>query len=118
MVKIIFYIKSGKQNPMGESPIFAKVNLENKTTTISTGKSIKNERWIASNRLRNLLRDDREKAIKDSLDVFLLKAQRFHNEAYRMGNEITLEDLKSHLKGVQAKQKTICLLDLFDFLPK
>lgn len=114
MLKIIFFIKSGKINLNGECPIFAKINLGTKTTTMSTGKSINPDRWLASNRLRSLLRDNREKVIKESLDLFLLKAERFHNEAYKMGNDITLEELKSHLKGINFKNDTTYLLDLFE----
>jgi integrase len=115
MLKIIFYLKSEKQNLKGECPIFAKVNLGTKTTTISTGKSITQDRWIATNRLRSLLRDSREKVIKESLDHFLLKGERFYNEAFKMGSEITLDELKNHLKGVQRKSKAVYLIDLFDF---
>ena len=115
MLKIIFYLKSEKQNLKGECPIFAKVNLGTKTTTISTGKSITQDRWIATNRLRNLLRDSREKVIKESLDHFLLKGERFYNEGFKMGSEITLDELKNHLKGVQRKSKAVYLIDLFDF---
>lgn len=114
MLKIIFFIKSGKKNLNGECPIFAKINLGAKTTTMSTGKSINPDRWLSSNRLRSLLRDNREKVIKESLDLFLLKAERFHNEAYKMGNDITLEELKSHLKGINFKNETTYLLDLFE----
>jgi len=114
MLKIIFFIKSGKKNLNGECPIFAKINLGTKTTTMSTSKSINPDRWLASNRLRSLLRDNREKVIKESLDLFLLKAERFHNEAYKMGNDISLEELKSHLKGINFKNDTKYLLDLFE----
>lgn len=115
MLKIIFCLKSEKENLKGECPIFAKVNLGTKTTKISTGKSIKQDRWIATNRLRSLLRDSHERVIKESLDHFLLKAERFYNEAFKMGSEITLEELKNHIKGVQPKRKTNFLIDLFDF---
>jgi integrase len=114
MLKIIFYIKSGKQNLNDECPIFAKISLATKTTTMSTGKSIKLERWTTSNRLRNLLRDTKEKTIKESLDHFLLKAERFYNEAYKMGNEITLVQLKNHLKGLKNINETTYLLELFE----
>ncbi len=114
MLKIIFYLKSKKQNQIGESPIYAKITLGTKTTTISTGKSITPERWVSTNRLRDLLRNNREKVIKETLDLFLLKAQRYYNEGYKMGTIITLDDIKNHLKGIELKSEVTQLVDLFN----
>jgi len=114
MLKIIFYLKSEKQNQIGESPIYAKITLGTKTTTISTGKSITPERWVSTNRLRDLLRNNREKVIKETLDLFLLKAQRYYNEGYKMGTIITLDDIKNHLKGIELKSEVTQLVDLFN----
>lgn len=114
MLKIIFYLKSDKENLNGETPIYAKINLVKKTTTISTGKTINPERWIASNRLRNPLRNNKEKVIKEYLDLFLLKAERFYNEKNKMGEVVTLDDLKNHLKGFQPTSDVTYLIELFN----
>jgi integrase len=115
MLKIIYYLKSEKENHYGECPIYAKINIGKKATTISTGKTIKQERWIETNRLRSLLRNNREKVIKEYLELFLLKAERFYNEEYKMGNIITLDELKSHLKGIEPVSEATYLIDLFNF---
>ncbi|MFZ4671517.1 MAG: site-specific integrase [Flavobacterium sp.] len=115
MLKIIYYLKSEKENQYGECPIYAKINIGKKATTISTGKTIKQERWIETNRLRSLLRNNREKVIKEYLELFLLKAERFYNEEYKMGNIITLDELKSHLKGIEPVSEATYLIDLFNF---
>jgi integrase len=115
MLKIIYYLKSEKENHYGECPIYAKINIGKKATTISTGKTIKQERWIETNRLRSLLRNNREKVIKEYLELFLLKAERFYNEEYKMGNIITFDELKSHLKGIEPVSEATYLIDLFNF---
>lgn len=37
MLKIIFYLKTGKVNKKGESPIFARITYNQKSTTMATG---------------------------------------------------------------------------------
>lgn len=64
MIKTFFYLKTDKQNNEGESPIFAKIKLQGKTITLSTGKFISKERWHFTNKLRNSLRLNTEKNCK------------------------------------------------------
>jgi site-specific recombinase XerD len=114
MLKIIFYIKSDKVNVAGQSPIYAKIKLNQETTTISTGKSISAERWKATNNLRNLLRQDREKVIKESLVLFMQRAERFYIEMDKEGGPCDLETLKNKILGKTEEGKKILLLPLFD----
>ncbi|TRW94658.1 Arm DNA-binding domain-containing protein [Flavobacterium gawalongense] len=58
MLNIYFYLKSGKFNWKGESPIFVRISYNQKSTTMTTGKSISKERWEFTNKLRNLLKLD------------------------------------------------------------
>jgi hypothetical protein len=44
MLKVIFYIKADNAKTNGEIPIYAKISFQGKETTISTGKSIAEER--------------------------------------------------------------------------
>lgn len=99
MLKVIFYLKAGKFNKNGESPIYARINYMCQETTISTGKTICKERWDATNKLRSVLRIDREKVIKNSLDNFLLRVERKFNELFKIDPEVSLQLLKEELLG-------------------
>lgn len=70
MLKIIFYIKSEKINLNGESSIFAKITLGSERTTMSTGKAISAERWNATQRLRAILKLEKEKYLKRVWNYF------------------------------------------------
>lgn len=114
MLKVIFYIKSDKVNVNGQSPIFAKVTLDAQTTTISTGKSISAERWKMTNNLRSPLRQDKEKVIKESLDLFLLRTERIFLEMNRNAEPLSLETLKNRILGKPEEKDRVYLLPLFD----
>lgn len=45
MLKVIFYLKSGKFNKNGESPIYARISFKKQSFTMAAGKSILKERW-------------------------------------------------------------------------
>lgn len=79
MLKIIFYIKSEKTKINGESPIFAKISNKQDSITLSTGKSILNERWIFTNKLRNVLKLEKEKVTKQTLDLLHIQIERKFN---------------------------------------
>ena len=72
MLKVIFYIKSQKAGKDGLVPIFARISLRDKFITMATGKSITKERWLFNSNLRNVLKMDKEKVIKEALEVFQL----------------------------------------------
>lgn len=114
MLKIQFIIRASKTKSNGESPIFAKVILGNKWITLSTGKSILKERWEATDRLRKILKNEKEKVLKQSLELFQLKIDKIYNDLIRLGSdEITLEQVKEKLTGT-TKDETVYLLPLFD----
>jgi hypothetical protein len=56
MLKVIFYIKADKAKPNGEISIYAKISFQGKETTMSIDKSIAEERWSSTNKLRNFLK--------------------------------------------------------------
>lgn len=82
MLKIFFYIRAEKVKSNGEAPIYAKVTLGNQNITISTGKYISSERWLFTNKLRNVLKLEQEKVLKKSLDLLVLNLNKKFNEIY------------------------------------
>ncbi|MFY8069012.1 MAG: site-specific integrase [Flavobacterium sp.] len=114
MLKIQFILKSSKTKSNGESPIFAKVILGKKFISLSTGKSITKERWETTDKLRRVTRIEKEKVIKQSLDIFQLKIEKIYNELIRLGSvEITLEQIKNKLTGSNT-DNTVYLISLFE----
>lgn len=117
MLKIIFYLKSGKVNKKGESPIFARITHNQKSTTMATGKSILKERWQFTNNLRNVLKIEKEKVIKHSLDLFQLNIEKKFNEITKEGLEVSLQLLKNEFTGKTktiVKAKEVSILEVID----
>jgi site-specific recombinase XerD len=113
MLKINFFIKSGKTNLNGLTPIFVKIILNNDYTTMASGKSISTERWIATNKLRNTLKVSSEKVLKQYLDLLESRMQNIYLQEIRLNPEFNLEMLKDILKGNQ-KDNAVYLLKIFD----
>lgn len=114
MLKIIFYIKSEKINLNGESPIFAKITLGNQRTTMSTGKAISAERWNATQRLRAILKLEKEKVLKKSLELFQLNIEKKYNCLINVTDDVTIGMLKDEVSKVPKNQKKVQLLDIFE----
>lgn len=106
MLKVIFYLKTGKVAKNGESPIYARLTSPRHEITMSTGKSITKERWVFTGNLRNVLKLEKEKIIKNSLDLFQLHAEKKFVELFKMDPDVSLEVLKAELSG-KRKIKTI-----------
>lgn len=115
MLKVIFYIKSDKVNLSGSSPIYARVTINYKSVTISTGKSINIERWKATENLRRPLRDTREKLVKQALDVFELNIEKLHNQLERQMINVSISEFKELLLGKPLKNKVPQLIDIIDY---
>ena len=101
MVKTIIYIKKDKARSNGDCPIYIKVVFNRKSTTISTGKYISEERWKQSDNLRKLLRQDKEKTLKDFLDLFILNIEKIHNQIERFQEDVTIEEFKNRIPTPQ-----------------
>lgn len=114
MLKIIFFIKSGKTNLNGESPIFARLTLGKEITTMSTGKTITAERWIATQRLRAILKLEKEKVLKKSLELFQLKIEKKYNSLLNVTEDVTIAMLKDEVTEVPKNSKKVQLLDVFE----
>ncbi len=115
MLKVNFFLKADKANKSGLSPIFAKVTLNNKSTTLSTGKIISRERWQATNNLRNTLRLENEKIIRNALEIFKLDIERKVNEISKFGSEVSLDLLKAEIRGkVTPKKKSAGIIGIIE----
>ncbi len=115
MLKIIFYLKTGKANKKGESPIFARISYNQKSTTMATGKSILKERWQFTNNLRNVLKLEKEKVLKHSLDLFQLNIEKKLNEMTKESLEVSLQLLKNEFTGkTNTKTKEVSILEILD----
>lgn len=99
MLRVLFYQKSDKVNKAGESPIFARLNYNNKNISMSTGQAISKERWTSTNNLRNQLKIEKEIVIKNLLDLFQLNAAKKFTELFRIDPEVNLQLLKAELTG-------------------
>lgn len=100
MLKVIFFLKSGKISKSGESPIFARITLNGETASTATGKSISKERWLHTGNLRSALRLENEKIIKNALERLKMDLERRYSLMSHSGQEVCIDDLKS---AVQAK---------------
>lgn len=117
MLKIIFYLKTGKDNKKGESPIFARISYNQKSTTMATGKSILKERWQFTNNLRNVLKIEKEKVLKNSLDLLQLNIEKKFNEMTKESLDVSLQLLKNEFTGKTktiVKAKEVSILEVID----
>jgi len=117
MLKIIFYLKSGKDNKKGESPIFARISYNQKSTTLATGKYILKERWQFTNNLRNVLKIEKEKVLKSRLDLIKLNIEKKFNEMTKETLDVSLQLLKNEFTGKTktiVKAKEISILEVID----
>ena len=112
MIKVLFFIKNSKVKLTGESPIYARLTLEKETTVVSTGKNISLERWENTNKLKTNLRLDKEKVLKQSLELFQLKIEQIYFTLLKSNPDFSLNDVKNVLKGNDSGSKTF-LLDIF-----
>lgn len=99
MLKTNFYLKTQKVNPDGASPVFLRLSYKGKNISISTGKFISKERWTFTNHLRNVLKIEKEKVAKSSLDLMQLNAEKKFTELFRIDPDVDLELLKAEITG-------------------
>ncbi|MFH7012422.1 phage integrase SAM-like domain-containing protein [Flavobacterium sp. FlaQc-52] len=115
MLKVIFYIKAQKANKNGEAPIFARINYMAKEVAVSSGKSISLDRWSQTNKLRNVLKLEKEKVIKHGLDNFQLAIEKKFNELFKIDPDVSLFLLKKELSGkAKTKKEAITILEVME----
>ncbi|PKG44023.1 site-specific integrase [Psychroflexus sp. MES1-P1E] len=115
MLQIIYFIKSDKAKKNGECPIYAKIQFQRQTITMSTKQSITPSRWSFTNNLRNPLKLEKEKVIKASLDSLNLSFERKINELIRANSAVNLNEIRKDITGKpKKKKKEVGLLDIFE----
>jgi site-specific recombinase XerD len=115
MLKVIFYLKSGKFNKKGESPIYARISFKKQSITMAAGKSILKDRWQFTDNLRNVLKLEKEKVIKNALDLFFLNMEKKFNELFKIDSNFSLQLLKDEFKGESTtKANDISILEIME----
>ena len=115
MLKVIFYLKAGKFNKNGESPIYARISYKKQSITMAAGKSILKERWQFTDNLRSVLKLEKEKVIKNALDLFLLGMEKKFNELLKIDQDFSLQLLKDEFKGETAvKEDCVSLIEIMN----
>jgi site-specific recombinase XerD len=110
MLKVIFYLKSEKADKNGEFSIFARITFNKSRISLSTGKTISKERWAYTNNLRIQLRLEKEKILKNYLDIYRLNVEKKFNQLFNLDPDVSLDLLKAELSGkskVQTNKTTI-----------
>lgn len=115
MLKVIFYLKAGKFNKSGESPIYARISYKKQSITMAAGKSILKERWQFTDNLRSILKLEKEKVIKNALDLFLLGMEKKFNELLKIDQDFSLQLLKDEFKGEKAvKEDCVSIIEIMN----
>lgn len=115
MLKVIFYLKAGKFNKSGESPIYARISYKKQSITMAAGKSILKQRWQFTDNLRSVLKLEKEKVIKNTLDLFLLGMEKKFNELLKIDQDFSLQLLKDEFKGETAvKEDCVSIIEIMN----
>lgn len=114
MVKTMIYIKKDKVKNSGECPIYIKILFKHQSITISTGKYISEERWIETDNLRRKLRIEKEKVLKEYLDLYVLKIEKIYNQIVKYQEDISISEFKLMILGKQKDDAIPTLLDIID----
>ncbi|MDX6188634.1 site-specific integrase [Flavobacterium sp. Fl-318] len=115
MLKVIFYLKAGKFNKSGESPIYARISYKKQSITMAAGKSILKERWQFTDNLRSVLKLEKEKVIKNTLDLFLLGMEKKFNELLKIDPDFSLQLLKDEFKGeTTVKEDSVSIIEIMN----
>jgi len=110
----MIYIKKDKAKQNGDCPLYIKVIFNRKSITLATGKYISEVRWKLTDNLRRVLRLDKEKVLKEYLDLFVLKIEKIANQLERDQEEISIEEFKLKVLGKELEQLKPCLLDIIE----
>jgi integrase len=114
MVKTMIYIKKDKVKNSGECPIYIKILFKHQSITISTGKYISEERWIDTDNLRRKLRVEKEKVLKEYLDLYVLKIEKIYNQIVKYQEDISISEFKLMILGKHKDDAIPTLLDIID----
>jgi len=96
------------------APIYVKVIYNRKSFTVSTGKSITKERWRETDNLRRLLRQNKEKVLKEYLDLFILKIEKIHNQIEKFQEDVNIEEFKLKVLGKEIEEAKPTILSIIE----
>lgn len=114
MLKTNFYIKADKAKLNGECPIYAKVNYNRKTITLSTGRYINPDRWKFTDNLRKPVKIQNEKVIKEYLEIFRIKIEKIYYDIQKKELDFTIEEFKAIILGKSPVNKIPHIVELID----
>lgn len=114
MLTTNFYIKADKAKLNGECPIYAKVNYNRKTITLSTGRYINPERWRFTDNLRKPVKIQKEKIIKEYLEIFRIKIEKIYYDIQKKELDLTIEEFKAIILGKSPVNKIPHIVELID----
>lgn len=114
MLKTNFYIKADKAKTNGECPIYAKVNFNRKTITLSTGRYISPERWRFTDNLRRCVKIQNEKVIKEYLEIFRIKIEKIYYDIQKKELDLTIEEFKAIILGKSPVNKIPQIVELIN----
>lgn len=112
MVKTMIYIKKDKAKLNGDCPLYIKVIFNRQSITLATGKYISEERWKQTDNLRRVLRQDKEKVLKEFLDLYILKINKIYNQLERNQDKISIEEFKLKILDKEVEETKPCILDI------
>ena len=112
MVKSIIYIKKDKAIQNGDCPLYLKVTYNQKSITLATSKYISQERWKQTGNLRRVLRQDKEKVLKEYLDLLELRIEKIANQLERYQEELSIDEFKLKILGKEIEEAKPNILDI------
>jgi hypothetical protein len=79
-----FYLKNGKENVMGQSPVYLRITLNGQRTEISTNQSILSDNW---NKRAERAKGNREEVriFNSYLDSIYVKVKKYFTELLESG---------------------------------
>lgn len=114
MIKIMYFLRHAKKRVNGEIPIYVKVELQNGSFTLSTGKSVQNDVWEQTHHLRVHVKNAKDKVTKEALEVLSNKIQIAFSKMEREQLKVTPEELKAILQG-KNNSNVATILKIIDF---
>jgi hypothetical protein len=106
-----FYLKNGRENSKGQSPVYLRITLNGQRTEISTNQSILADNW---NKQAEKAKGNREEAriFNSYLDSLSNKVKRCFNDLLDSGDFFDVNDLKNSMNGKGKINKT--LIQIYD----
>lgn len=101
-----FYLKNGKENVKGQSPVYMRITLNGQRTEISTNQSIQSEDW---NKRTERAKGNREetRVINNYIDTLLNRVKKCFTDLLNAEEYFDVNDLKDSINGKGNIHKTL-----------